>query len=81
MEQYTQLGLAGVTLGILFFTVQYFVKAINHKDSMNYELTQKFIKIAQDNIDTRRVQTEVMKKQVKSTDKLSTIINDLMKKK
>jgi hypothetical protein len=32
MEQVTQLGVSGLTLGILFFIVRYFVTAIKEKD-------------------------------------------------
>ena len=80
-SEYTQLGLAGLTLGILFFIVRYFVSAMNSKDNLNQNLTEKFIKIAEDNIKTRGEQTQMMNKQVKSTDKLSKMIARLLETK
>lgn len=53
MENWTPLGIAGATLGILYFIVRYFVKALEHKDALNMQLTDKFIEIAQENTEAR----------------------------
>ena len=45
METYTQLGIAGITLGILFFIVRYFVDTIKEKDRTTLELTRKLIEM------------------------------------
>lgn len=34
MENWTQLGVSGLTLGILFFIVRYFVEAMDKKDDV-----------------------------------------------
>lgn len=40
---YTQFGLAGLCLGIIFFIVKYFIENSQKKDSDLKELTEKFI--------------------------------------
>lgn len=49
MDNWTQLGVSGLTLFILFFIVRYFVSALKQKDQQYLELTEKFIKITEDN--------------------------------
>ena len=48
MEAYTQLGIAGLTLGILFFIVRYFISALDKKDGTISGLTDRFIKVTED---------------------------------
>lgn len=50
MDGWTQLGIAGITLGILFFIVRYFVKALQDSRLDSKELTNKFITLAEENI-------------------------------
>jgi len=42
MQEFTQLGIAGLTLFILFFVVKYFVKAISDKDQQIKEMITQF---------------------------------------
>jgi len=42
MQDYTQLGIAGATLGILFLVVRYFIQAIDKKDSYITKITEQF---------------------------------------
>lgn len=42
MEQFTQLGIAGATLFILFLVVRFFIQAIEKKDAYIKEITEKF---------------------------------------
>ena len=42
MEAWTQLGIAGLTLAILFFVVRYFVAAITAKDKQIIEMVKGF---------------------------------------
>lgn len=52
IEAWTQLGIAGLTLGILFFIVRFFIKALENNRTDNKELTEKFIAITEENIKT-----------------------------
>ena len=42
MTDYTQFGIAGLTLGILFIIVKYFIEAINKKDAELITLIKDF---------------------------------------
>lgn len=53
VDNWTQLGISGVTLSILFFIVRYFISALDKKDAVNLELTNRFIKIAEENTESR----------------------------
>lgn len=53
VDNWTQLGISGVTLSILFFIVRYFISALDKKDAVNLELTNKFIQIAEENTESR----------------------------
>lgn len=83
MESYTQLGLAGITLGILFFTVRYFVKALTEKDITNKELTSKFMKMIELNIKSHNklsksidLNTEITKKSADCIVKLANQVTN-----
>lgn len=53
MQDYTQLGIAGATLGILFYIVKKFIDELNESRRDNKELTEKFIRIAEENSEAR----------------------------
>lgn len=83
MDNWTQLGVAGITLAILAFTVKYFVSAMTRKDEINIDLTNKFIKIAEENTEARLklkdaidVNTEATRT---SADNLTKLILQLIK--
>jgi len=42
MTDYTQLGIAGATLGILLLVVRFFINFINRKDDQIQKITEKF---------------------------------------
>lgn len=42
MQEFTQLGIAGATLLILFIVVRYFIQAIDKKDSYITAITKQF---------------------------------------
>lgn len=46
MQDYTQLGIAGITLGILYFIVRYFVSALRQKDVVILEAYRKINEIS-----------------------------------
>lgn len=73
MADYTQLGIAGVLAGILFFTVRYFVASINKKDEVIEKLNDKFVELASKDIESRIKNTE-------SNDKLTSAIYQLIKR-
>ena len=60
MEAYTQLGISGVTLGILFFIVRYFISAMDKKDSII--------------IDQYKALRELTERSILSIDKVSNTI-------
>ena len=49
-EQLTQLGISGLTLGILLFVVRFFVSNIDKKDAYIKELTSNFLIVIQNHI-------------------------------
>lgn len=51
-DNITQLGVSGLTLGILYFVVKNFVKTINKKDEHIERLTEKFIDMGKQNIES-----------------------------
>lgn len=66
MENYTQLGLAGATLAILFFIVKYFVAAMNKKDDTITDLHTKFIELSEKNIVSHNELTTSLKANTES---------------
>lgn len=42
MQDFTQLGIAGATLAILFLVVRYFIQAIDKKDTYITRITEQF---------------------------------------
>jgi hypothetical protein len=42
MQDYTQLGVAGATLAILFFIIRYFVASLDKKDAYIKEMISEF---------------------------------------
>lgn len=85
MDNWTQLGVAGITLGILFFIVRYFVKALDAKDKVNIDLTNKFIKIAEENTEARiklKQSIDANTNATKTTaDNLTKLVLDVLKSK
>lgn len=47
MNEWTQIGVSGATLFILFFIVKYFVAAMNKKDDTIQTFTNKFYELAE----------------------------------
>jgi hypothetical protein len=76
MESYTQLGIAGVTLGILFFIVRYFVSALTKQGDRHYELTEKFIQLSKDNIESHHRLADSIDANVKSNELLAKATKD-----
>ena len=74
MENYTQLGIAGATLTILAFIVKYFVDAQKEARLDNKELTQKFIDIAEQNL-------EAQNKATVASEKLTDMIYKVLREK
>lgn len=85
MQDYTQLGIAGLTLGILFFIVRYFVTAMNLKDQAILEQHDKLASLTERSIDGISKFTDALNRNTMSTknnsDKLTSQILDLMKRK
>lgn len=83
-SDYTQLGLAGITLAILFFVVRYFVQAMQEKDKVNKELTDKFIEITRGTIESQNKLAEAIDQNTSAsksnTDKLSLLVLKALKK-
>lgn len=81
----TQLGIAGATLAILFFIVRYFVTAMLKKDDIILALTDKFIKIAEENTEARVGLTQAINTNTKATESgtkhLSGLMNKILKRK
>jgi hypothetical protein len=83
MGDYTQLGIAGLTLGILFFIVRYFVSAMNKKDEMLLkqheelkELTIKGMESTEKFTQAVNLNTQTAKK---SADNLTKLILEVIK--
>ena len=92
MEAYTQLGIAGLTLGILFFIVRYFISALDKKDGTISGLTDRFIKVTEDTNQSHAelttaigMNTKVTKESVeaskKSSDNLTKLVLKIVKTK
>lgn len=80
---YSQLGIAGVTLAILFFIVRYFVSTITKKDEANALLTQKLFELSQQGLAVQQklatsldANTEAAKE---SSDKLTALFEEVIK--
>lgn len=82
-DGFTQLGISGLTLAILFFVVRYFVQAMTIKDKENAELTGKFIDMTRHNLEsqsnlTRAIEANTISTKV-STDNLSKLMLKVLK--
>lgn len=71
-EQLTQLGISGLTLGILLFVVRFFVSNIDKKDAYIKELTSNFLIVIQNHIIH---ETAAQNKTSKALDGLTKAIN------
>lgn len=83
MDGYTQFGVAGVMLGIFFFIIRYFVSAMKESRRDNKDLTDKFIKMNEDNIKTNTNLTRSIEANTqitqKSTDMLTALTLKIIK--
>ena len=77
MNDYSQLGIAGLTLGILFFIVRWFVDTITKKDEQISIITENFTKVMSNHIVH---ETKARVKETKMLGKLVTVITKLDKK-
>lgn len=82
---YTQLGIAGFSLGIIFFIIRYFVEAQKEERQVNRGLTERVTRVVERNARTHEelkrailANTDATKQ---STDYLSKMILELMKSK
>lgn len=76
MNDFTQLGIAGLTLAILFFVVRYFVAAMTKKDDYIQKITTDFTLVINNHIDHN---TRSLTKFGNSIDKLTKAIVHLKK--
>lgn len=77
-EEITNLGISGLTLGILFFIVRYFITALKDKDCYIKQLTSDFTKVIENHI---RHETASMDRTTKALEKLTKAITKMNKKK
>lgn len=85
MDNFTQLGIAGITLAILFFIVRYFVQAMNKKDDV-IELQHRELKdLTVKGMDQTAKFTEAVNKNTEaakeSSDNLTKMMLELIKTK
>ncbi len=78
MGDWTQLGIAGITLAILAFIVRYFVSALNEKDTRNGELANKLLDLSQENVKTNSKLAESIDKNTEIARSNSDILTKLM---
>lgn len=71
-NSWTQLGLAGATLAILFFIVKYFVATLNKKDVDITELNKKFIELSEKNITSHNELAQALDKNTQSNKEVAT---------
>lgn len=80
MNDYSQLGIAGLTLGILFFIVRWFVATISKKDKQILDITKDFTIVIENHIVH---ETEQAKKQTAAlrglTNAIGTLVKDIKK--
>jgi len=74
MDNYSQLGISGLTLGILFFIVRWFITTISRKDEQISHITDEFTKVVVNHIAHGIVQS---KKETAVLSKLEKTINRL----
>lgn len=84
-DNITQLGIAGVTLAILFFIVRYFVEALKEKDKRNGDLADKLLDLSQGNIEANKKLSDSIDANTQATktntDNLSKLMLELIKSK
>jgi hypothetical protein len=71
MEQFTQLGIAGATLFILFLVVRFFIATIEKKDAQIQAITDKF----SDTVNTHLANENIAREQEREA--LTRVINVL----
>ncbi len=85
MENWTQLGIAGLTLAILAFIVRYFVSALDKKDARNIELANKLLDLSEENIKTNNKLAESIDKNTEiaktTSDNLTKLMVEVIKSK
>lgn len=85
MGDWTQLGIAGLTLGILFFIVKYFVKEQTENRIDAKELTERFIKMSEDSNRVQSKLTEAIQANTiatkNSTDNITKLLVEVIKSK
>ena len=76
-SELTNLSVAAITLGILFFITRYFVDAMKSKDSHIAKLTADFNKTINNHIDhetkQRKKETEVLERLTQAVEALTAI--------
>lgn len=82
-DNVTQLGIAGLTLAILFFIVRYFVEALKEKDKRNGDLADKLLDLSQRNIEANKKLSDSIDANTQATktntDNLSKLMLELIK--
>jgi len=76
-QEFSQLGISGLTLGILFFIVRYFITALKDKDCYIKQLTNDFTVVITNHI---KHETAAMNKNTKALDNLIKVITTMNKK-
>lgn len=78
LQGFTQLGVAGITLAILFFIVRYFVDAMKAKDEHIYSATKEFTKVVGNHIDhSTKAMSELNKTLERNNDQQTNILSVL----
>lgn len=72
MDSWAQLGVAGVTLGILYVVVRSFIDTQKESQTNNRSLTEKFIQIVEKNLE---IQSEATKATAKLTEVIYKVLN------
>lgn len=73
MTDYTQLGIAGLTLAILFFVVKYFISALKDSNKERLEIVKSFNETINNHITMRNEQAK------KETEALSALTSAIEK--
>ncbi len=84
-DGYTQFGIAGLLVGIIFYIIRINITVIKSKDEKIIALTKGFMKIAQDSNESRRnlkkaidANTEASKKALEASQQISDNMTKLV---